>query len=148
MDTKRVKWVIDSLFVKHGDVKLLDGGVNTGAGGAPGRGGSVLVERRGHRRHGALLLTPTSGRVVGWVPGAGIGVGEMFVHGAIHGPVEHVAECRFSENEFSYLRKKTFWSWLPLFHCWPRMCCASLNCFWGPTVYFMARAKMLNWLNC
>ena len=33
-----------SLFVQHGDIELLDGGVNTGAGGAPGRGGSVLVE--------------------------------------------------------------------------------------------------------
>ena len=36
---------LESLFVKHGDVELLDGGVNTGAGGAPGRGGGVLVER-------------------------------------------------------------------------------------------------------
>ena len=85
--------------------------MNTVAGGAPGRGGGVLVEWRGHGRHGALLLTPAPGGVVGGVPGAvvaGVGVGIMFVHGAIHRPVEHVTECHFSEMEFSYLRKKIF----------------------------------------
>ena len=108
MDTKRVNHLITSLFVKHGDVKLLDDAV---AGGVPGRGGGVLVEGGGHGRHGALLLTPASGGVVGGVPGAGVavvGVREVSVHGAIHGPVEHVAECRFSEIEFSHLRKKDF----------------------------------------
>ena len=45
------------LFVEHGDIKLLDGTVGP-ALLAPGRGGGVLVEGRGHGRHGALLLAP------------------------------------------------------------------------------------------
>ena len=48
------------LFVEHGDIKLLDDtGPTVGpALLAPGRGGGVLVEGRGHWRHGALLLAP------------------------------------------------------------------------------------------
>ena len=84
-------------------------------GGAPGSGGGAL--RRGgvggargagggHRRHGALLLNraPGGGGGAGTVKGVGLWPKVSRPrHGAIHGPVDYIADFQFDSSKNNFL---------------------------------------------